>query len=114
MVYFYVTHTLCSFSGPGHVTFWTLTTSEDSCGVEIGERLRATEGRFMMTSVADVESVAATGQTRANYPAFDKKKVQGTNYHSLIYLRILLQLQRGRGYGFDGFGQTHQFLQTDS
>ena len=55
------------------MTFWTLTTNEDSRGVEIGERLRATEGRFMMTSVADVESVAATGQTRANYLAFDKK-----------------------------------------
>jgi hypothetical protein len=41
-----------SFQGPGHVTFWTLTTDE---------RLRATEGQFMMTSVADVESVAATG-----------------------------------------------------
>ena len=50
-------------SGPGHVTFWTLTTNEDNSGTKIGERLRATEGRFMMTSVADVESVAATGQT---------------------------------------------------
>ena len=50
------------FAGPGHVTFWTLTTSDDLVE-DLGERLRATEGRFMMTSVADVESVAVTGQT---------------------------------------------------
>ena len=45
------------------MTFWTLTTSDDNTAVDLGERLRATEGRFMMTAVADVESVAATGST---------------------------------------------------
>ena len=52
-----------NFLGPGHVTFWSLTSSDENAPVDLGERLRATEGRFMMTAVADVESVAATGQT---------------------------------------------------
>ena len=46
------------------MTFWTLSVSGAVDVVEDhGEQLRATEGRFMMTSVADVESVAATGTT---------------------------------------------------
>ena len=49
------------FLGPGHVTFWTLCAGSEEGA--LGERLRATEGRFMMTAVADVESVAATGNT---------------------------------------------------
>ena len=34
---------------------------------DLGDRLRATEGRFMMTAVADVESVAATGSTGTTF-----------------------------------------------
>ena len=49
--------------GPGHVTFWTLSTGSENTAQDLGDRLRATEGRFMMTAVADVESVAATGST---------------------------------------------------
>ena len=46
------------------MTFWTLSTGSETGGsTDLGERLRATEGRFMMTSVADVESVAATAAT---------------------------------------------------
>ena len=46
------------------MTFWTLSVSGAVDAVDDhGEQLRATEGRFMMTSVADVESVAATGTT---------------------------------------------------
>ena len=46
------------------MTFWTLSTGSETGGsTDLGERLRATEGRFIMTSVADVESVAATAAT---------------------------------------------------
>ena len=46
------------------MTFWTLSASGAVDSKEdLAEQLRATEGRFIMTSGADVESVAATGTT---------------------------------------------------
>ena len=56
--------------GPGHVTFWTLSTGSENTAQDLGDRLRATEGRFMMTAVADVESVAATGSTGMEFKPF--------------------------------------------
>ena len=56
--------------GPGHVTFWTLSTGSENTAQDLGDRLRATEGCFMMTAVADVESVAATGSTGKNLTVF--------------------------------------------
>ena len=40
-----------------------MSTGSENTAQDLGDRLRATEGRFMMTAVADVESVAATGST---------------------------------------------------
>ena len=48
--------------GSGHVTFWNLI-GRDEAGLstnQLGDRLRATEGCFMMTDIADVESVVET------------------------------------------------------
>ena len=49
-------------AGHGHVTFWNLI-GRDEAGLsveQLGDRLRATEGCFMMTDIADVESVVET------------------------------------------------------
>ena len=49
-------------SGSGHVTFWNLI-GRDEAGLsteQLGDRLRATEGCFMMTDIANVESVVET------------------------------------------------------
>jgi hypothetical protein len=51
-----------SNSGSGHVTFWNLI-GRDEAGLsteQLGDRLRATEGCFMMTDIANVESVVET------------------------------------------------------
>jgi len=48
--------------GSGHVTFWNLI-GRDEAGLsveQLGDRLRATEGCFMMTDIADIESVVET------------------------------------------------------
>ena len=85
---------LLLFPGPGHVTFWSLCGDQglEDKDIDLSDRLRATEGCFLMTDTADVESVVE--------PSNNNKIISTCHWGNLLIWedgRIQLEITRKDG-----------------
>ena len=72
-----------------------MSTGSENTAQDLGDRLRATEGRFMMTAVADVESVAATGSTGKTISLSNRKTIFRQFFH-IFQIQIFEYFRKSR------------------